>query len=85
MLLHNRDVVGARHDCVALLHALAEDLRDLAFRNACEISHTRWKSDVDDLVRRLGLVLSAYVLLVVPLLALLARWLARRALRQTID
>ena len=36
-------------------------------------------------VRRLGLVLSAYVLLMVPLLALLARWLVRRALRQAVD
>jgi hypothetical protein len=35
--------------------ALPEDLRDLAFRNGFEISHTRWESDVKELVRRLGL------------------------------
>ena len=36
-------------------------------------------------VQRLGLVLAAYVLLAVPLLALLAWWLARRAVRMTND
>lgn len=36
-------------------------------------------------VQRLGLVLITYLLLAVPLLALLAWWLARRALRMTND
>ena len=35
--------------------ALPDELRDLAFRNGAEISHARWESDVQDLVRRLGL------------------------------
>ena len=35
--------------------ALPEDLQDLAYRNGIEISHTRWKSDVRELVSRLGL------------------------------
>jgi hypothetical protein len=34
---------------------LPEALRDLAFRNAFELSHTRWESDVRELVKRLGL------------------------------
>ena len=36
--------------------ALPEDLKNLAFRNGFELSHTRWESDVDELVRRLGVV-----------------------------
>jgi hypothetical protein len=32
---------------------LPEDLKDLAFRNAVELSHTRWDSDVELLVRAL--------------------------------
>jgi hypothetical protein len=35
--------------------ALPEDLKSLAFRNGFELSHTRWESDVHELVRRLGL------------------------------
>jgi hypothetical protein len=34
---------------------LPEDLKDLAFRNGFELSHTRWESDFHELVRRLGL------------------------------
>ena len=34
--------------------SLPPDLRDLAFRNGFELSHTRWDSDVRELVRRLG-------------------------------
>ena len=34
---------------------LPEDLKDLAFRNGFELSHTRWESDVRELVKRLGL------------------------------
>ena len=36
--------------------ALPEDLKNLAFRNGFELSHTRWESDVHELVRRLGLL-----------------------------
>ena len=35
---------------------LPEDIRDLAYRNAFELSHTRWSSDVQELVKRLGLL-----------------------------
>jgi hypothetical protein len=34
---------------------LPEDLKDLAFRNGFELSHSRWESDLGELVRRLGL------------------------------
>jgi len=37
------------------LEQLPEDLRDLRFRNGFELSHTKWQSDVEDLVGRLGL------------------------------
>jgi hypothetical protein len=33
---------------------LPEDLRELAFRNAVELTHARWKSDVQLLIRALG-------------------------------
>ena len=33
---------------------LPEDLKDLAYRNGFELSHTRWDSDVRELVQRLG-------------------------------
>ena len=33
-----------------LANQLPDDLRDLAFRNAVELSHARWKSDVQVLV-----------------------------------
>jgi hypothetical protein len=33
---------------------LPEDLKDLAYRNAVELTHARWKSDVQLLVRALG-------------------------------
>ena len=32
---------------------LPDDLKDFAFRNGFELSHTRWESDVKELVRRL--------------------------------
>jgi len=35
---------------------LPDDLKNLAFRNGFELSHTRWESDVHELVRRLGLL-----------------------------
>jgi formylglycine-generating enzyme required for sulfatase activity len=35
--------------------SLPDDLKDLAFRNSFELSHTRWRSDVRELVQRLGL------------------------------
>ena len=35
------------------------ELRDFAYRNAFELSHARWESDVRELVRRLGLVRQA--------------------------
>jgi formylglycine-generating enzyme required for sulfatase activity len=34
---------------------LPEDLKELAFRNSFELSHTRWRSDVRELAHRLGL------------------------------
>jgi TIR domain len=34
---------------------LPDDLKDLAFRNGFELSHTRWDSDVKEMLRRLGL------------------------------
>jgi len=37
---------------------LPEDIRALAFRNAFELTHSRWGSDVNELVHRLGLVAS---------------------------
>lgn len=35
---------------------LPEDIRDLAFRNGFELSHTRWSSDVHELLKRLELL-----------------------------
>jgi TIR domain len=35
---------------------LPEDIRELAFRNGFELSHTRWSSDVHELLKRLGLL-----------------------------
>ncbi len=34
---------------------LPEAIRDLAYRNGFELSHNRWESDVQELMRRLGL------------------------------
>ena len=34
---------------------LPDDLKDLAFRNGFELSHTRWHSDISELAERLGL------------------------------
>ena len=34
---------------------LPDDLKDLAYRNAFELSHTRWESDVAEMIKRLGL------------------------------
>jgi hypothetical protein len=33
---------------------LPDDLKDLAFRNGFELSHTRWESDVREMLKRLG-------------------------------
>ena len=38
---------------------LPEELREFAYRNAFELSHARWESDVREMVRRLGLVRQA--------------------------
>jgi hypothetical protein len=35
---------------------LPDDLKDLAYRNGFEISHTRWESDVREMLKRLGLI-----------------------------
>ena len=35
---------------------LPEDIRALVFRNAFELTHSRWGSDVNELIHRLGLV-----------------------------
>ena len=35
--------------------SLPDDLKDLAFRNGFELSHTRWRSDVREMVQKLGL------------------------------
>jgi hypothetical protein len=35
---------------------LPDDLKDLAYRNGFELSHTRWVSDVKELFKRLGLM-----------------------------
>jgi TIR domain len=35
---------------------LPTDLQDLAYRNGFEISHTRWESDVREMLKRLGLI-----------------------------
>jgi hypothetical protein len=34
---------------------LPDDLKDLAYRNGFELSHTRWESDVREMVKRLGI------------------------------
>lgn len=34
---------------------LPEDIRDFAYRNAFELSHNRWESDVREMLKRLGL------------------------------
>src|SRR6516165_4162416 len=34
---------------------LPAEIRDLAYRNGFELSHSRWESDVGEMVRRLGL------------------------------
>lgn len=34
---------------------LPDDLKDLAYRNGFELSHTRWESDVREMIKRLGL------------------------------
>jgi hypothetical protein len=34
---------------------LPDDLKDLAYRNGFELSHTRWDSDVREMVKRLGI------------------------------
>ena len=34
---------------------LPDEIGDLAYRNAFELSHNRWESDVQELIRRLGL------------------------------
>lgn len=37
---------------------LPDDIQDLAYRNGFELSHLRWDSDVQEMVKRLGLVSS---------------------------
>jgi hypothetical protein len=34
---------------------LPEEIRDLAYRNGFELSHNRWNSDVQEMIKRLGL------------------------------
>ena len=34
---------------------LPDDLKDLAYRSGFELSHTRWESDIQEMLRRLGL------------------------------
>lgn len=34
---------------------LPPEIKDLAYRNGFELSHTRWESDVEEMLRRLGL------------------------------
>jgi hypothetical protein len=48
LLLHGAQMPSAEQ--------LPEDLSDLAYRNGFELSHNRWESDVQELVKRLGLV-----------------------------
>jgi hypothetical protein len=45
-------VQGAR---IPAVERLPDDLKDLTYRNGFELSHTRWESDVREMVRRLGL------------------------------
>jgi TIR domain len=45
-------VQGAR---VPAAERLPDDIKDLAFRNGFELSHSRWESDVREMVRRLEL------------------------------
>jgi hypothetical protein len=35
--------------------ALPEKIRDFAYRNGFELSHNRWNSDVQEMLKRLGL------------------------------
>jgi len=37
---------------------LPPEIKDLAYRNGFELSHTRWESDVGEMMRRLGLDVS---------------------------
>lgn len=48
LLLHGAQMPSAEQ--------LPEDLSDLAYRNGFELSHNRWESDVQELIKRLGLV-----------------------------
>ena len=41
---------------------LPREIEDLAYRNAFELTHNRWESDVQEMVRRLGLVSSEQAL-----------------------
>ncbi len=41
------------------VESLPDDLKELAYRNGFELSHSRWESDVHELVRRLGLAPAA--------------------------
>lgn len=45
-------VQGARMPAV---EQLPEDIRDLHYRNGFELSHNRWDSDVQEMIKRLGL------------------------------
>jgi hypothetical protein len=48
LLLHGAQMPSAEQ--------LPEDRSDLAYRNGFELSHNRWESDVQELIKRLGLV-----------------------------
>jgi len=48
VLLHGADMPAPE--------SLPDALRDFAFRNAFELSHTRWESDVEEMLRRLRLI-----------------------------
>lgn len=45
---------------------LPDDLKDLAYRNGFELSHTRWESDFSEMVKRLGLTPVAHAQPPVP-------------------
>lgn len=47
---------GAR---MPAMEQLPESISELAYRNGFELSHNRWESDVQELVKRLGLVVNA--------------------------
>jgi len=58
VLLHGADMPAPE--------SLPDALRDFAFRNAFELSHTRWESDVEEMLRRLRLIAPDLVTIVAP-------------------